>query len=110
MSKTSRKGCMWKRYKNVCVVWSVYDQHNTSVCRHVLGLEPLFSVLDRPVLGQASAWQRVSVVKDGCVVNVKDKIMLGVSYRTMASIVSDLGIYRLLGLNALPVTRQFITR
>lgn len=48
MQKTSSKKVEWKRYKEVCVPWAVYDAHRLDECKHVLDLRSMFTDLDRP--------------------------------------------------------------
>ena len=95
MVKTSQKGYGWNRYKNVSVPWSTYDQHNTSICREILGFETMFSDLDVPVQGR-------EFPLSGLVVLLLLKVMLGVSYRTMSSLIKDLRLYLLVGLKRAP--------
>ncbi len=91
MQKTSSKKVEWKRYKEVCVPWAVYDAHRLDECKHVLDLRSMFTDLDRPV-------QRREFPLSSLVVLLLLKIVFGVSYRTLASACKDLQLYRLLGL------------
>lgn len=86
---------MWKRYKDVTVPWSVYDRHYEESYSRVVNLSREFSMLDRPVQGREFPLSKMVVI-------LLLKVMLGVSYRNMASIVRGFGLDRLLGLKRPP--------
>ena len=95
MNKTSQKGYKWKRYKDVSVPWSVYDKHYEDSCNRLVDLSAEFAMLDRAVQGREFPLSKMVVL-------LLLKVMLGVSYRGMASIVRGFGLDGLLGLKRPP--------
>lgn len=85
----------WKRYKKVDVPWAEYDKYRANECRRILDLSGMLEEFDRPV-------QRREFKLSKLIVLLLFKILFNVSYRTIASAVKDLQIYRAFGMKRAP--------
>ncbi|NIA10033.1 MAG: IS5 family transposase [Nitrospiraceae bacterium] len=85
----------WKRYKKVDVPWAKYDRYRANECRRILELSEILEGIDRPVQRREFKLSQLTIL-------LLFKILFNVSYRTIASAVKDLQIYRTLGMKRAP--------
>ena len=95
MQRARQQKNEWKRYKEVRVPWTHYDQYQLNECKRVIDLRKLFSELDRPVHRREFKLSQLTVL-------LMLKLMFGISYRTLASATKDLQLYQLLGMKRTP--------
>ena len=74
-----------RRYKDVSVPWAEYDKSRSNEIKRILDLSELFEELDKPVRRREFKLSRLVIL-------LFFKIFFGLSYRSIASAVKDLGI------------------
>ena len=84
-----------RRYKDVSVPWAEYDKSRSNEIKRILDLSELFEELDKPVRRREFKLSRLVIL-------LFFKIFFGLSYRSIASAVKDLGIYKMLGMKRAP--------
>lgn len=75
--------------------WAEYDKYRANECRRILDLREMLEEIDRPVQRREFKLSQLTIL-------LLFKILFNVSYRTIASAVKDLQIYRALGMKRAP--------
>ena len=95
MQRVNQENKEWKRHKDVTVPWAIYDAHRLSECKRVINLRKIFAELDKPAQRREFQLSQLTIL-------ILLKLMLNISYRTLASAVNDLYIYQALGMKRAP--------